>query len=163
MIYLGIARVISGGQTGADQAGLAAAAAVGIKTGGWAPRGYMTEAGSDPRLATVYGLTEHFKGYGERTDANARLADGTIRFAAVWQSPGEKRTLKAIQRFRKPYIDVDVNAPRPAEEVVQWIRDYKIKILNVAGNSQSRAPGIYQFVYEYLQRVLLAVVNGEVR
>jgi hypothetical protein len=36
-------RVISGGQTGADQGGLRAARACGIPTGGWAPRGWLTE------------------------------------------------------------------------------------------------------------------------
>ncbi|HJT77421.1 MAG TPA: putative molybdenum carrier protein, partial [Gemmataceae bacterium] len=37
-------RVISGGQTGADQAGLAAAKACGIPTGGWMPKGFLTVA-----------------------------------------------------------------------------------------------------------------------
>jgi hypothetical protein len=37
--------VISGGQTGADQGGLRATRACGIPTGGWAPRGWLTEAG----------------------------------------------------------------------------------------------------------------------
>lgn len=35
-------KVISGGQLGADQAGLAAAKAVGIRTGGFAPKNYKT-------------------------------------------------------------------------------------------------------------------------
>ncbi len=44
-------RVISGGQTGADQAALRAARAAGIPTGGWAPLGWKTEEGPAPRLA----------------------------------------------------------------------------------------------------------------
>jgi hypothetical protein len=38
-----LAKVISGGQTGADQAGRRAARAAGIPTGGWAPLGWKTE------------------------------------------------------------------------------------------------------------------------
>jgi hypothetical protein len=46
-----IVQVISGGQTGADQGGLRAARACGIPTSGWAPKGWMTEAGPAPWLA----------------------------------------------------------------------------------------------------------------
>jgi hypothetical protein len=45
-----IERVISGGQTGADQGGLRAPRACAIPTGGWAPRGWLTEAGPAPCL-----------------------------------------------------------------------------------------------------------------
>jgi Circularly permutated YpsA SLOG family len=48
--------VISGGQTGADQAGLRAARASGIRCGGMAPKGWLTEAGPAPWLAD-YGLS----------------------------------------------------------------------------------------------------------
>jgi hypothetical protein len=41
-------RVVSGGQTGADQAGWRAARASGIATGGWMPEGFLTEA--EPQL-----------------------------------------------------------------------------------------------------------------
>jgi hypothetical protein len=49
--------VITGGHTGADQAGLRAARACGIPTGGWVPRGWLTEAGPAPWLAD-WGLIE---------------------------------------------------------------------------------------------------------
>jgi len=39
-------KVISGGQTGADQAGLVAAARFAIPTGGWMPHGFETAEGS---------------------------------------------------------------------------------------------------------------------
>jgi hypothetical protein len=42
-----IERVISGGQTGVDQAALRAARACGIATGGWAPLGWLTEGPLD--------------------------------------------------------------------------------------------------------------------
>ena len=52
-----ITKVISGGQTGADRAGLFAARKFAIETGGYAPRGWLTESGTAPWLAD-YGLTE---------------------------------------------------------------------------------------------------------
>jgi integrase len=40
-----IEKVVTGGQAGADQGGLRAARAAGIATGGFAPKGWATEAG----------------------------------------------------------------------------------------------------------------------
>lgn len=52
----GIDNVISGGQTGVDQAALRAARASGIVTGGFAPKGWATEDGPAPWLGSEYGL-----------------------------------------------------------------------------------------------------------
>lgn len=51
-------RVISGGQSGVDQAALRAARAAGIPTGGSMPRGFLTEDGPRPDFAELYGLVE---------------------------------------------------------------------------------------------------------
>src|SRR4051794_16636688 len=97
-------KVISGGQAGADQAGLAAAAHYGIPTGGWMPRGFLVRDGvedvSRPDLAARFGLRENTLSadYADRTELNVRDSDGTIRFAANWVSPGERCTLKHIRR-----------------------------------------------------------------
>ena len=50
-----VERVVSGGQTGADQAGPRVARVCGVRTGGWGPRGWLTEDGPTPWLAD-YGL-----------------------------------------------------------------------------------------------------------
>ena len=53
-----VTKIISGGQTGADQAGLAAAKRLGIPTGGFFSKGFLTEAGPRPDLAAEYRLEE---------------------------------------------------------------------------------------------------------
>jgi len=74
-----VTRVISGGQIGADQAGLSAAKACGIRTGGSAPLGWLTSRGPQKKLLRRYGLKEHYqKGYKARTWANVKNSDGTI-------------------------------------------------------------------------------------
>jgi hypothetical protein len=155
-------RVVSGGQTGADQTGLTAARRFGIPTGGWMPRGFLTTAGPAPELAREFGLREHSGGYADRTEANVRLAHGTLRFAATFETPGEKCTLKWLRHHGKPYLDIDRNAPPPVEEVAVWIRRHNIRVLNVAGNVEpklrkARASGITAFVIDYLSRVFLAL------
>src|SRR5437762_161045 len=52
-------RVVSGGQAGADQGDWRAARALGIPTGGFMPRGFMTEAGPRPEFRELYGAVEH--------------------------------------------------------------------------------------------------------
>jgi hypothetical protein len=155
-------RVVSGGQTGADQAGLIAARRYGIPTGGWMPKDFLTSAGPVPDLAREYGLQEHSGGYADRTEANVRLADGTLRFAASFETPGEKCTLKWLRHHGKPYLDIDRADPPPVEEVADWIRQHKIKVLNIAGNVEPRsrkakASGITEFVIDYLSRLFLAL------
>ena len=61
-------KIISGGQTGADQAALDAAIALGIPHGGWIPKGRLTEAGPLPEK---YNLAEMpTKDYLKRTKHN---------------------------------------------------------------------------------------------
>ena len=43
-----LTKIISGGQTGADYGALLAAHALGLETGGWAPKGWRTEDGPKP-------------------------------------------------------------------------------------------------------------------
>jgi Circularly permutated YpsA SLOG family len=51
-------RVVSGGQTGADQAGWRAARASAIDTGGWMPENFLTEAGPRPDFFEMFGAVE---------------------------------------------------------------------------------------------------------
>jgi len=151
-------KVISGGQTGADQAGLIAACRFGITTGGWMPRGFETADGPNPQLAKKYGLREHRGGYAERTATNVRDSDGTIRIAGTFNSLGEKCTLRCLREQRKPHVDVDMHDPIKVAEVVDWIRSHEIRILNVAGNVRPKsrtalASGIEEFAVEFLSEM----------
>jgi predicted Rossmann-fold nucleotide-binding protein len=88
-----ITMVISGGQTGADQAGWRAAEACGIPPGGWMPRGFLTEDGPQRWFANVYGAREMpTASYPARTVQNVRDSDGTIWFGST-DSPGARATL----------------------------------------------------------------------
>lgn len=150
-------KVISGGQTGADIGGIRAAQACGIVTGGWLPKGCITQEGCKPNLLSEFGMLEHDKsGYPPRTEANVRDSDATIRLATNLKSRGETCTLSAIKWYKKPYLDVDMKKPRPVEEVVNWILQENVKILNVAGNAESTSPGIGAAVENYLGQIFRA-------
>jgi hypothetical protein len=149
--------VMSGGQTGADQAGLRIAKQFGIPTGGWMPLDWQTGAGPRPDFEQLYGMKcLHHGGYKERTEANVRLSNGTIRFAADFNSMGEKCTLNAINDNNKPYMDIDINNPLSTPIVVAtWIRKNNIKKLNIAGNTQPAKPNAKAFkITEFTEQFL---------
>lgn len=136
-------KVVSGGQRGADQAGLRAARSSGLPTGGWAPRGWLVESPggrgfiSDPSLAG-WGLIEcQEEGFPARTKFNARDSDGTIWFGAN-DGAGFGCTMNACRAAGKPAFVVKGNTT--PEDVARWIEDRGITILNVAGNRASKAP-----------------------
>jgi hypothetical protein len=146
-------KIISGGQTGADFGGLLAAKQYGIPTGGMIPNGFLTENGFQPELAELGLVETKSDKYPQRTFDNVKNSDATIRFARNFQSAGEKLTLKAIHQYNKPYFDVDFDDSDPVDQVVNWIKEHNIQILNVAGNRESKAPGIQKFTEEYLVKV----------
>lgn len=146
--------ILSGGQTGADQAGLRAAKYLNIKTSGWMPKGFMTQDGPRPEFSKLFNVLEHSSPtYPPRTFTNVRDSDATIRFASDFESSGEKLTLKAITQYKRPFIDVDVKKPLHPNQVRLWLRKNNVKRLNVAGNAEKRSIGIHDFVFNYLVRV----------
>ena len=147
-------KVISGGQTGADQAGLVAAKEFGLETGGWMPFGYLTEDGPCPELKQKFGVQAHSSSsYPPRTKKNAEESDGTIRLAFDFTTAGEVCTLKAIKQYKKPYFDVDLNNPPDPQLAAQWLIENNIEVLNVAGNRQKTNLTMHDSVVEYLRSV----------
>jgi Circularly permutated YpsA SLOG family len=147
-------QVISGGQTGADRAALIAARAVGIRTGGWMPKGYRAHDGDHPEFATLYRLQEmESHRYPPRTAMNVKESDGTLQFATNWESHGEVLTLLLCRRHEKPHFDVTPGGEIGPADVVEWILANNIRVLNVAGNAEQTSPGIQEWVEEFLGEV----------
>jgi hypothetical protein len=154
MTYRGLSKIISGGQTGADQGGLIAAHKLGVLTGGTAPGGWLTADGPN-MLLQLLGLkasgTLH-----TRTAMNIRDSDGTVILTERPQSPGSLLTRRLCVELNKPYIDIDL-APFVASALdgslgtrqgpsialtssalQAWLIENQITTLNVAGNRERR-------------------------
>lgn len=153
-------KIISGAQTGADLAALEVAVLMGIPTGGWMPRQFRNETGCHPEFARLYGLqATEFDGYPARTEMNVQHSDGTLRFAHNFGTAGERCTMRYIKKWGKPWFDYDFNSAQAfdgtsARGVRLWLADNHIRTLNVAGNSESRAPGMQSRVKYHLIRIL---------
>lgn len=86
-------KVISGGQTGADLAGLRAARDLGLETGGFAAAGFWNEDGAQPGLGPEFGLVETKGSYVHRTKLNVDAADCTVAFLAAERGSGTSKTV----------------------------------------------------------------------
>jgi hypothetical protein len=157
--YRGVHTIISGGQTGADRAGLEVARKFSIATGGVAPLGYRTQAGSDLSLQQ-FGLSEDTTtNYASRTKKNVLLADATLVFSTLPVSTGSALTINLCIAHQKPYLLVPLPVIESPTAIVEWIEKHQVRVLNIAGNRQ-RAIGtssIYEICVQVLTEVLFSL------
>lgn len=100
-------RIISGGQTGADLAGLWVGKILGLPTGGTAPFDFLTQKGNQPGLAN-FGLKD--KGdYRQRTIQNVRDSDVTLIFSKSMGSAGTILTKNSCARLLKQCFAIQDN------------------------------------------------------
>jgi hypothetical protein len=153
-------KVISGGQTGVDQAALRAARASGLACGGWCPPDRSSEAGAIP---PDFPLTETPLDRSPdapdvprslRTEWNVRDSDATlvIRPAAAEIDRGTDWALRCAARLGRPVLVSDPADPAAAARVAGWIRALGVATLHVAGPAESVSPGIGARAEEILMR-----------
>lgn len=145
-------RVITGGQTGADSGAIVAAHDAGIPVGGWAARGWMTEDGPFPQLRALGLLEAPRPGYSFRRRLNVRDCDGSLLFGDA-TSPGSRGLIKDCREMGKPLMHVEAGQTRPSQVVAFLDDNPHIKVLLVAGNRESRSPGIGARVERFLAEV----------
>lgn len=147
-----IEKVVSGGQTGADQAGWRAAKNSGILTFGYMPKGFKTEVGPRPKFAELYGAVEHESpDYPPRTLANVKEAEATFWFGRG-DSRGFACTSNACKKAGLPIWTV-LDPDSPTDRMVTLVRGMRYTSLNIAGNRESLSRGIGEWVEKYLMKV----------
>jgi hypothetical protein len=150
-------RIVSGGQTGADQAALDVAIELGIPHGGWVPKGRKTERGP---LPAKYRLKEMPTGsYPKRTEQNVIDSEGTLIISHGELSEGSDYTRKMAIKHGKPWIHIDANkhpVDAAVERIRTWISGNDIELLNVAGPPGSKDPQIYTATKRILKAVMLS-------
>ncbi len=151
-------KIISGGQTGADRAALDCAMEHGIPHGGWCPKGRLAE---DGLIELRYKLEETPSSeYAQRTEWNVRDSQGTVVFSiAAKLSGGSQRTVAAAKKHRRPCLHLSrrVPADMAREALLRFIRQNKIRCLNVAGPRASEEPEAYRFVKQALSSAFRAL------
>jgi hypothetical protein len=148
-------KIVSGGQTGADQAALDVAIKLGIPHGGWIPKGRITEAGS---LPAKYQLQEMpSASYPLRTEQNVIDSDGTLIISHGNLTGGSELTKKFADKHERPCLHIDLGEMTELEgplKISTWILKNEISALNVAGPRVSKDPKIYQAVSDVLESAI---------
>ena len=150
-----IAKIISGGQTGADRAALEFAIAHGIPHGGWCPRGRLAEDGVIPN---AYQLTETPSAdSAQRTEWNVRDSDGTVIFSiSETLAGGSKRTAEFAAQYQKPclHFSRQRDSRTAARQLLEFLASHQIRTLNVAGPRQSEEPEVGNFTLDTLANAM---------
>jgi hypothetical protein len=155
-------KIISGGQTGADRAGLDFAIETCLEHGGYVPRGRKAE---DGRIADRYKLVElrtSTSSYPARTRRNIEESDGTVIFSLERLPSGgtkltwghAKKLGKPVQHIyptRKERIFNPDSLCHEVQTLTDFLRSNKIEVLNVAGPRESKEPGVYEWTLTLLR------------
>jgi hypothetical protein len=148
-----IKKVISGGQTGVDRAGLDAAQAAGIPIGGYCPRGRLAEDGAIPEIYPMIEMESPESYY--RTEMNVLQSDGTLILNRGDLTEGTRLTRDFCIKYGKPCLVVQLDSQEiTAEQVIRWMRGQLITTLNIAGPRESKQPGgIYSDALAFLDNI----------
>jgi hypothetical protein len=154
-----LTKIVSGGQTGVDQAALRAAQACGITGGGWCPPGRESESGAIPDIFHLEETPQERSPMGPsvprslRTEWNVRDSDGTLIIRSnvpTKTDVGTDFTQLCARTLRRPFLVVDPNAESAPQRISEWLQQNRVEVLNVAGPSESTEPGIGNATFDML-------------
>ena len=155
-------KIVSGGQTGVDRAGLTTAMSYYIETGGWVPKGRLAEDGVVPE--GFYTLKEcPTGGFRERTRMNVVDSDATLILVDTLPlTGGTAYTADYAAKNGRPSKIVLLSDADAVTQIRDWMLSLEDSVrpgqadrivLNVAGPRESGSPGIF----ERAKKTLLSV------
>lgn len=93
-----------------------------------------------------------------RTRWNVRDSDATVIFTMNPKlSGGSLATQRFARTLGKPCLHLSRDVPsEPISALVEFIEEFDVQVLNVAGPRASNEPGVGEFIWEVLDGVLIA-------
>jgi Circularly permutated YpsA SLOG family len=157
-----IEKIVSGGQTGVDQAALLVASELGITVGGWCPKGGLDE--NKVCMLGKYPFKEATTADpDEKTKLNIRDSDGTLIIVPTLPLPekikdGTILTIEDANRQQKPYLIIRLDQKENVVDTLkEWVDKHNISILNIGGPRESNSPGIHQESCELFRELFAAL------
>lgn len=88
-------------------------------------------------------------------EKNVLGADGTIIFSFGKLSPNAVDSINFAKAHKKPWLHIDLETEKnPSAVIRKWLPQFQIKVLNVAGRSASKIPGLKKSVNDIISLVL---------
>ena len=157
-----LSKIVSGGQTGVDRAGLDAALAQGFSCGGWCPEGRLAEDGEIPDRYPVTVLPG--AGYEERTLKNLINSDGTLIVYFEALSGGTLETQACCNDRDIPVLAIDASRLSVDEAVAiatAFLLEFKIETLNVAGPRASKQAEAHEYAFNLFTYLIAKVTQDD--
>jgi len=125
-------------------------------------KGIRKQTGSHAKIdeinEQISNIIELTKGEGESSEnieKNVLNADGTIIFSFGKLSPKAVDSIHFAKAHKKPWIHIDLETEQnPSKLIRAWLPKFEIKVLNVAGKSASKIPGLKKSVNDMISMVL---------
>jgi hypothetical protein len=156
-----LVKIVSGGQTGVDRGALDAALSMNFPAGGWCPSDRAAEDGVIPARYPVIPLRRGR--YKARTLQNVLDSDSTLIIAPGMLSGGTQLTSKLCRQHDRPALVIDaaqLSEQEAAEQIVRFIQQRSVRVLNVAGPRASGWPGGHAYS-ELTVRTLLCRLSAD--
>jgi hypothetical protein len=153
-------KILSGGQTGVDQAALRAALACDLAIAGWCPPGRLSESGVIPSEFPLKETPEDRSPAAPdvprslRTERNVRDSDATLILRPKnVADAGTDWAVRCVIGMRRPFLECDPADSEAATMIKEWLRTLSIQTLNVVGPSEQTVTGIGEQVHALLMQV----------
>ena len=152
--------IISGGQTGADRSALDWALKHEMPHGGWCPQ---RRQALDGPLDARYKLKETpGEDEAERIEWNVRDSEASLVFSLGPKAAGPaQKTLMHARKMKKPFLHLHKGMLGISEKIVDFLEKHYVRRLNVAGGSEEKEPGLYEWVSEVLEKTKIVLDRHE--
>jgi hypothetical protein len=131
-----VKKIISGGQTEADQAALDMAIKLRIPHGGWVPKGRVTETGTLPERFKLKEMSS--EQYSDCIKQNVKDATGTLIISYGRLTGDLDFARKTTLRYGRQMLGLDLDQMddiKAALLLKDWIHLYRIEVMYVIGQN----------------------------
>jgi hypothetical protein len=154
-----VSKIISGGQTGVDQAALRVCQELKFDCGGWCPPGRVCEIGVIPENFPLQETHDDRSPEtptvprSQRTRWNVRDSDATLIIAPKKINHSNTNwAMECAKNYARPVFVSDPEDQTASMKIREWLENLSIHTLNVAGPSESVSPGIGEKAYGILHK-----------